>query len=90
VIELPLHPGSRGLYDPTIRSEFRAFIARVAREDGFGFVGLDAQPTYRDEVWKDLTHLNPVGAQILTREIVSAALRVDRSTQTTTGRVDER
>ncbi len=76
VIELPLHPGSRGVFDSTIRGDFHQFVGRLAREYGFEFVRLDAQPAYRDEYFKDMTHLNPVGAQVLTREIVSAALRM--------------
>lgn len=82
VIELPLHPGGRGIYDSTIRSEFLGFIDRLAREDGFAFVRLDAQPEYRDEFFKDLTHLNRLGAEVLTREIVSAALRMLEDTAT--------
>jgi len=68
-IEPPLYPGAQALYDEAVRSEFRAFLGSLHRDDGVVFVPRERGPHYEAADFSDLTHLGRSGARKLTRQV---------------------
>ena len=77
VVETPIHPITRGLYDTGLATPFRAFVAELERDLDVRFVPLGAAERFAAGDFLDLIHLDPSGRARLTartREAVRRAL----------------
>ena len=72
IIELPIYPIGRKLYDPELRTEFLHFALELVDSFGVRFVPLEAQAEFNDGDFTDMTHVNPKGA----KKIVTTVLQV--------------
>jgi hypothetical protein len=72
VVEGPLHPRARQLYDAGLRRDFLAFMERLERELGVHFTPLEELPPFPAGDFKDLLHTRGSGSAKLTDAIVRA------------------
>lgn len=72
LVEPPIYPEARALYDPIARQEFQWFARDMARDERVSYVGLEQGPVFEDEDFSDLTHLERAGAFKFTRVIIDA------------------
>jgi hypothetical protein len=74
VVEAPLAPVSRKLYDTALGGDFSRFVQGLVDDFGVRFVPLSSMPRFRDGDFLDLMHVNERGRKKLTRA-AAAALR---------------
>ncbi len=72
LVEPPIYPGARALYDSSLRGQFLNFAERLVRDHGVHFVPLDDQPEYGDEDFVDLTHMGRSGVLKFTEAVLEA------------------
>lgn len=74
ILELPLHPSTRRLYDSELRADFLALAAELERDLAARVIRLEDQPGFeRSDFW-DLIHVGPEGEKKLTQTILTAIL----------------
>ena len=74
VVETPLAPVSRKLYDAGLDGAFASFVQGLVDDFGVRFVPLSSMARFRDGDFSDLMHVNERGRRRLTRA-ANAALR---------------
>lgn len=72
VVETPLHPVSRRLYDVALEEDFAVFARDLAVDPGVRFVPRSEMPAFRDADFIDLMHVSESGRQKLTRAVEPA------------------
>ena len=78
IVETPMHPATRDLYDPSIRDDFAAFAAALAERDGVTFLPIEAMPHFAESDFYDLVHVSWHGSGKLTRAVLDALRAVGR------------
>ena len=83
LLEAPLFPPARALYDAQLRDDFARFGNALSEDSGVHFVPLEAGPIFATDDFYDLTHLRREGAVKFTRwifrEIEDALVRASAS-----------
>ncbi len=62
ILELPVYPAARRLYDPKMRVSFLDFAAQMERDFGVRLIPLEQQPDYRGYDFADFMHVGKRGA----------------------------
>ena len=66
LVEPPIYPRARALYDAGAREEFVRFARTLSEHESVTFVSLDQNSEYALQDFNDLTHLNRQGANTFT------------------------
>jgi hypothetical protein len=72
IVEPPLYPRARLLYDDVARNEFVNFAEQAAMHELVRFVPLPKDSTFGAQDFHDLTHLNSAGARSFSRIVIDA------------------
>jgi hypothetical protein len=72
IVEPPLHPATRDLYDPRLRGDFLDFARALARDPGVRFVPIEASGPFAESDFADLVHVARLGADKLLRATARA------------------
>ncbi|MFT5695897.1 MAG: hypothetical protein ACI9QQ_001876 [Myxococcota bacterium] len=72
IIEPPLYPRARALYDERAREEFLRFAEEAATHELVSFVPLSSSRKFGPLGFKDLTHLNGAGGRPFARIVTNA------------------
>lgn len=84
LLEAPIFPPARVLYDAQLRDDFLRFGRDLSEDSGVTFVPLEAGPAFTPQDFYDITHLQGDGALKFTRwilrEIEAALGRLSSST----------
>ncbi|MCH2170866.1 SGNH/GDSL hydrolase family protein [Myxococcota bacterium] len=76
IAEAPLIEPAGILYPARLRSEFRSFAAKLARDENVAFASLAEGPKFQDADFQDLTHLGPAGAKKFTQWVAERLSRI--------------
>lgn len=72
IVEPPLYPRARALYDERAREEFLQFAQQAATDELVSFVPLSSDEAFGSLDFKDLTHLNRAGGRRFARSVTHA------------------
>jgi hypothetical protein len=75
-VELPIHPIGDLAHDQRNRGAFRRIMEDMARAEGFEFIPLSARSPWQPEEFLDVVHLNAIGAERFTAQLVELSRRL--------------
>jgi hypothetical protein len=70
VVEAPAPPTVRLLGAREKRARFRSYLGELAELHGFSFLSADAFPTFKEDDFEDMVHLNARGRRVFTRQMI--------------------